>query len=86
MTFPILTFVVLSILGALSDSDHVLIGMRPSVEFVVRLNGEELSSSPLLADSLGIVAFHVEAEMGGIISLRWIDLDQPGLTCEESER
>ena len=70
MTFPILMFVLISIFGALSDSDHVLVGVRPSVEFVVRLNGEELSSSPVTADSLGIVAFHVEAETGGIISVR----------------
>lgn len=74
------------IVGSFSSSTHVLIGVTPSVEFEVRLDGVELSSSPVLADSLGILGFTIEVEGPGTVSIRSVELGQPGLQCGESER
>ena len=76
------------VLGAFSSSTHVLIGVRPSVEFEVRVQGVELSSSPVPADSLGILAFEVPeiVEPGPVIVSITTALDGPSMSCGESPR
>lgn len=83
-----LALAIVLLLGGLPGSDHVLIGVVPQAEFEVRVNGAELSLSPVLADSLGILAFEVPeiAEPGPATVSITTALDGPSMSCGESPR
>ena len=83
-----LALAIVLLLGSLPGSDHVLVGVVPQAEFEVRVNGVELSSSPVLADSLGILAFEVSeiAEPGSATVSITTALDGPSMSCGESPR
>jgi len=81
-----LALAIVLLLGGLPDSDHILIGVVPQAEFEVRVNGVELSASPVLADSLGILAFQIPeiAEPGSATVSITRTLDGPSMSCGES--
>jgi len=83
-----LALMIVFLLGGLPGSDHILVGVVPQAEFEVRVNGVELSSSPVLADSLGILTFEIPeiAEPGPATVSITTALDGPSMSCGESPR
>lgn len=46
--------------GPRAVTSHVVVGLVPNSGFTVKVNGEELPSSPLISGDLGIVSFEVD--------------------------
>lgn len=85
MRTAVLALIMLAGAAALGADEHIVTNLIPDLELVVRVDGEEIPTSPIVSSSVGIIAFET-GEDWSVVEIYPASCPRPAIVCSEMAR